>query len=426
MESTHPHVVPRRPGRRRFWLALLFTTLWTASFLLAACNRFSLNLPFLGRADAAPTPVGITIFAPADDGSLRRTISVTALSALSADVTISPAVTVTSLTPRLYQQLLAGRRQPDVLVLNLAQVDELVEAGQLAPLALSSRLTANLDPRLLAAGTRDGQLYCAPHSVQTLALFYNRAQFDQAGAPYPDATWTWDDLRAAAVQIEELPTVRFTPFGLGLSPDISRWYPFLLQAASTSPLDDPAAVLDDPAALDQGLRFVTGLYSDTLAATPGYFSAAWAGELFGNGRVAMTVEGNWLVDYLAQFYPELEYGIAPLPRGASAATVAFGLCVAAGARTAHPERAQRVLAALLDADLDPGAIPARQDRQSEWQAANPRARPFLTQLDQSALWAGPWVSPARIDAYQAVIRGLLDGELSRAEAISALTASEEE
>ena len=425
MESTQTNAASRRPRRRRFWLALLFTALWTTSFLLAACNRFSLNLPFLGRDAAAPTPVGITVFAPADDAALRRTISVTALSALTADVAISPAVTVTSLTPRLYQQLLAGRRQPDVLVLNLAQVDEMVAAGQLAPLALSSRLTANLDPRLLAAGSRDGQLYCAPHSVQTLALFYNRAQFDQAGAPYPDATWTWDDLRAAAAQIEELPTVRFTPFGLGLSPDIARWYPFLLQASPAPPLDDPAAILDDPAALDQGLRFVTGLYSDTLAATPGYFSAAWAGELFGNGRVAMTVEGNWLVDYLAQFYPELDYGIAPLPRGASAATVAFGLCVAAGAHTAHPEHAQRVLAALLDADLNPRAVPARQDRRAAWQTANPRARPFLTQLDRSALWAGPSVSPARVDAYQTVIRGLLDGEMSRAEAIAALAASGE-
>lgn len=408
--------------RRRYaGLALGLATGLAALMLLAACNRFVPNVPFLQRNQAEVTPVGLTVFAPADDADLRTAISATVSAALTGDPAISPTITVTSLSPRVYQQLLAGRHRPDVLVLNLAQVDELIAAEQLAPLALSPELTAGLDPQLLRAGTRDGILYCAPHSFQTLALFYNRDLFDQAEIPYPDRDWTWRDLRTAADAIDGLPTVRFMPFGLTLSPDISRWLPFLLQASPTPPLDDPSSFFQDSAALDEGLVYVTGLYSDTLAATPGYFSAAWAGEAFGNGRAAMTVEGNWLVPYLAEQYPELRYGIAELPQGRGEATVAFALCVAAGADTSAPQLVQRALSALLRSELHPSAIPAHRERWPEWAAANPGGAPFLSQAENSALWAGPWVEPQHVDEYQSLIRGLLDGDLSRAEVIDALS-----
>jgi multiple sugar transport system substrate-binding protein len=37
--------------------------------------------------------------------------------------------------------------------------------------------------------------------VDTIALWYNRALFDQAGVAYPTDDWTWEDLYAAAKKI---------------------------------------------------------------------------------------------------------------------------------------------------------------------------------------------------------------------------------
>lgn len=441
--DTLPHHKPVQPaaghrlqaGRTRLAVSSLVLACAMSLLLLTACAGWRTVLPgdtswterlrFWARTTPPPQAVDLQILAPADDPDLQARLSATALAVLEGDPLISATVTVTSLTPRLFQQVAAGRVRPDVLVLTATQIDELVAAQQLAPLALSAPLTAALEPRLLQAGIRSGMLYCAPHSFHTLALFYNRDLFDQAEVAYPDAAWTWSDLRMAAAAVEELPTYRFMPFGLVLSPDISRWLPFLLQAAPVPPLDNPGAIFTDAAALQRGLDYVTALYTDTLAVTPGYFSAAWAGEVFGNGRAAMTVEGNWLVDYLAERYPDLRYGVAPLPAGESAATVLFPFCVAVGAHTAHAQLVPHVVQALLDVDVHAMAVPARPGQWAEWQALHPDYAAFVDQREDAVLWSGEWATRERVEAYHAIMRRVLDGELSVADAVAAFGSTEE-
>lgn len=34
--------------------------------------------------------------------------------------------------------------------------------------------------------------------IDTIALWYNKAMFDESGIDYPDETWTWDTLVEAA------------------------------------------------------------------------------------------------------------------------------------------------------------------------------------------------------------------------------------
>src|SRR6476660_9843810 len=43
-----------------------------------------------------------------------------------------------------------------------------------------------------------GKVIGMPALVDNLALVYNKKLFDQAHIPYPTASWTWDDFRAAA------------------------------------------------------------------------------------------------------------------------------------------------------------------------------------------------------------------------------------
>ena len=46
--------------------------------------------------------------------------------------------------------------------------------------------------------TYDGKNFAIPKDVDTIALWYNKTLFDQAGLEYPTADWTWDDLYEAA------------------------------------------------------------------------------------------------------------------------------------------------------------------------------------------------------------------------------------
>lgn len=44
-------------------------------------------------------------------------------------------------------------------------------------------------------GTKE---YAVPKDIDTIALWYNKTMFDEAGIPYPDKDWTWDDFAEAA------------------------------------------------------------------------------------------------------------------------------------------------------------------------------------------------------------------------------------
>ena len=46
----------------------------------------------------------------------------------------------------------------------------------------------------------NGKLYSIPRDNGTEVLYYNKDDFDQAGIKYPDASWKWADLEAAAIE----------------------------------------------------------------------------------------------------------------------------------------------------------------------------------------------------------------------------------
>ena len=77
------------------------------------------------------------------------------------------------------------------------------------------------------------------------------------------------------------------------------------------------------------LDYYTGLLVDGSAVTPDKVDSGWNGEAFGKEKVAMTVEGNWIVPYLKNDFPDVEYAIAELPAGPQGkATMAFTVCYA--------------------------------------------------------------------------------------------------
>lgn len=49
--------------------------------------------------------------------------------------------------------------------------------------------------------TYQDHYYAVPKDVDTIALWYNKKLFDEAGLAYPTADWTWDDLTEAAKKL---------------------------------------------------------------------------------------------------------------------------------------------------------------------------------------------------------------------------------
>ncbi|HEY9574566.1 MAG TPA: extracellular solute-binding protein, partial [Lachnospiraceae bacterium] len=49
--------------------------------------------------------------------------------------------------------------------------------------------------------TWEDKYYAVPKDIDTIALWYNKKMFDEAGLEYPTADWTWDDMFEAAKKL---------------------------------------------------------------------------------------------------------------------------------------------------------------------------------------------------------------------------------
>ncbi|MBX7252939.1 MAG: extracellular solute-binding protein [Candidatus Promineofilum sp.] len=288
------------------------------------------------------------------------------------------------------QTALAGGAPPDVFYIDSFKLPDFVQAGSL--MAIGDQLDDPDDfyPNLRGAFTMDDTFWCPPKDFSTLALQYNKDLFDAAGVEYPTPDWTWDDLQAAA---EALTNADNGVYGMVLSPDMARWIAFLYQAGgavtdegfTTMTLDSPEAA--------QAMEFYLGLVTDGYAAQPSDLDSGWAGEAFGKGQAAMAMEGNWIVSYLNDQFPDLNWGVTELPAGpAGKATMSFTVCYGVPAAAAHPDESIRLanwltgsegMAAWAGLGL---AMPTRASLSEGWLAQYPDLQPFLAGAEYSHPW----------------------------------------
>lgn len=403
----------------------------TVSFLLTACQ--SAQMPdwqrlldfWLGNASEPPAKIEIRLMGwRTDDAVTQRLLTLVEMfNAQRSDVHASLQL-VPDYTDTLNRAFLEDAA-PDLFFLDSFQLPTLVQAQQVQPISTYARQsgqslqTEAFYTPLVNAFTIGQSLYCLPNEFNTLALLYNKTLFDQAEISYPHEAWGWSELRTAALAISDLPTTFFDISGMAITPDFARWAPFLYQAGgSVTDANGARMTLDTPQALE-AMNFYLDLVLDGAAVEPQKISSAWSGEAFGKGRVGMIIEGNWIVPYLAQEFPELNYGVASLPTGpAGRATVAFSWCYAVSRNTPHPDAAFELALYLTSQDamqlLNSGqfSIPARTAMQAEWLAQRAGLEPFL----EGITYAHPWrFGPNFQDVIVAVntsMQQVLDAEVS--------------
>lgn len=232
------------------------------------------------------------------------------------------------------QTAFASGDYPEVFYVDSSKLPDWAEAGVMATGDDTIEDQEGFYPSLLDVFTYDGSLYCPPKDFSTMALQYNKDLFDAAGVEYPTADWTWDDLKAAATALSNADS---GVIGLVLPPELPRWLPFLYQAGG-SIFDEDGNFVFDSEATREALEFYLSFAEDGSGGTPSAVDAGWGGEAFGTGRAAMAMEGNWVIQFLLDNYPDLNWGIAELPAGAGGeATMAFTVCYGVAADNDYPE-----------------------------------------------------------------------------------------
>jgi multiple sugar transport system substrate-binding protein len=305
------------------------------------------------------------------------------------------------------QTSIAGGSPPDVFYVDSFRLPDFVRANALTPAEGRLEDPDDFFPALRNAFTVDGTFYCPPKDFSTLALQYNTDLFDAAGVEHPNENWTWQDLRNAAEQLSDPAT---GTYGMVLGADFARWSAFLYQAGGEVADEQfTQMTINSPEALE-ALEFYVGMVEDGLAAQPPDLDSGWAGEAFGRGRAAMAMEGNWIVPFLADQFPDVNYGVTELPAGpAGKATMAFTVCYAVPAGGRNQEASFRLVNYLtgregMKAWTDLGlAMPTRQSLRDPWLNQFPDLEPFLRGAD----YARPWqFRPGFQDVLDTINNGL--------------------
>lgn len=288
------------------------------------------------------------------------------------------------------QTSIAGGAPPDVFYIDSFKLPDYAAAGALDVVGSEMDNPDDFYDNLSGAFTLEGDFYCPPKDFSTLALQYNKDMFDAAGLDYPTADWTWDDLRDAAEQLTDADN---NVYGMVLNPDMARWIAFLYQAGGSVTNEDFTEMTINSPEAKAAMEFYIGLVQDGYAAQPADLDSGWNGEAFGKGNAAMAMEGNWIVPYLNDQFPDINYGIEELPSGPGGkATMSFTVCYGMPANGENREAALQLANFLTGEDgmkawTDLGlAMPTRASLRDGWLEQYPDLEPFLNGAD----YAYPW------------------------------------
>ncbi len=298
--------------------------------------------------------------------------------------------------------MIASGTEPDVFYMDIFQFPAYATRDVLLPIDdLMANAGVSRDeflPALIDAFTWNGTTYGIPKDFNTLALFYNKRLFEKAGLAEPTDDWTWDDLRAAA---EALTGIEEEVYGLGVPPDPGRFPIFVFQNGGAIMTEDFSdTLLDSPEAV-AAAEFYTGFRKDGIGAIPSDVGDGWQGTSFGREKFAMVFEGGWLIPYLNNQFPDLQYGAVTPPAGPKGeGNLVFTVAYVISKRSKNPEAAFELIKFLTNEEsqvavLTSGfALPSRQALQNhEYLQENPNvaaifrgvadARPFMWGLHGS-------------------------------------------
>ncbi len=228
---------------------------------------------------------------------------------------------------------IAADRAPDVMNIGDDAVPSFVERGAFVPLddclADIGFDTSVYLPGLLDPGMINGQLYFLPKDYSTLAVYYNKTIFDEAGVPYPEDGWTWDDLLSTAQALTQDTNGDGEPdiWGIQLPANWTTGFEYWVAAAGGSLISEDGTsyvgYMDSPESI-RAATFYRDLYNTyNVAPPPADFSAFGGGNSeFDNGQAAMRIFGRWPQSGLLQ-NPNIDLGVVGTPSDAQAANILF-------------------------------------------------------------------------------------------------------
>jgi len=172
--------------------------------------------------------------------------------------------------------------------------------------------------------TEGGQIYALPLYVDTLALYYNRDLFNNAGITFPPKNWEeFNDAVERLVRLDASGNVIQAGAAIGTSSNINRSTDILMalmlqSGAVMTDIENTSATFSRPVSNTPVSEISLNYYTDF--ANPNVRTYTWNNaqhysvDAFAESRVAMMFNYSHQAEILNQRATRLNYAIAPLPQ----------------------------------------------------------------------------------------------------------------
>ncbi|AGT09813.1 extracellular solute-binding protein [Paracoccus aminophilus] len=287
-----------------------------------------------------------------------------------------------------------AKKGPDVMQLFYGWTDQFVKGKVIQPLDPAAfphdKIEAEFFP-IVSAMKRGEDYYGLPTAVRSLALFYNKKLFADAGIAEPPKTL--DEMVADAKKIAKSDAAgNFEIEGITLDmagQDHHWWREVLVRQFGGAPYtDDYRTVTYNDAAGEKALDFYTGLQTREKVGMSGFMDEGQAA--FRAGRAGMTIDGTFRLGAFRDI-KDFEWGVAELPEQdgiRSNYASYFANAIGSGAKGEKLEAAQKFLAYISSEEAmkiwldEVGELPARRAAAlTDENLQNPVYAPFLKGLD---------------------------------------------
>ncbi|PTA80133.1 sugar ABC transporter substrate-binding protein [Serratia sp. Nf2] len=270
----------------------------------------------------------------------------------------------------------AGGVAPDIFWINMPYFVQYAKNGIMEPLAPYIKDSDLKLDDVVASSVKayqyDGQQMAIPRDVDSIAVWYNKKLFDQAGVSYPTSDWRWDDLKSKATALKNGLKGAAFPLVMDLSIDGQDSYMNLLfqNGNHIVPKDgQPTDIANDKSIwVYQQLQ---GMMKDGLMPSAQQMSEVKTENIFQSNRAAMVYAGSWLAAPFAN-NPLINdhIGVVMMPKIERQSGVAHSLAFAMSAKSAHKQAAWKYIAFMSSeasqAELAKVVIPANKTAAKVW------------------------------------------------------------
>lgn len=293
---------------KRFTIMLLSFVLLIS---LAACSSKDENIS-TDKTDNTKEKENVTItmgfWGTAEDLKVYQT-SADAISATYPNIELKIKQYPSS--EQFWNQLpgeIAAGVAPDFIKLSNEGAYEYINKGLFTPLDEMAQ-SLNLDMKRYQTSALDiwkvdGKQYGIPNSTMPAMFFINEDMWKNAGlGEYPK---TWDEVEAAAKVLTKKDV-----YGIAINIDA---YHITNYVKTYGGGWGNGKTINSQENI-QGLQKILDMYKEGIAVTPKSLGYGWDGEVFSNGKAAMSTGGYWYKAFLKGANPNLKYVALPVPKG---------------------------------------------------------------------------------------------------------------